>query len=69
MVFYFLIKIFISFATFFFFFGLTVLYRTSSIMFNKIQGNGNPWRISDDKGNASNALRIMPTVDFCEFLS
>lgn len=38
-------------------------------MFNKIQGNGNPWLISDDKGNASNALRIMPTVDFCEFLS
>ena len=52
-----------------FFFCLTALFRTSSIMFNKIQGNGSPWLLSDDKGNASNALRIMPTVDFCEFLS
>ena len=38
-------------------------------MFSKIQGNGNPWLLTDDKRNASNALRIMPTVDFCEFLS
>ena len=38
-------------------------------MFNKIQGNGSSWLLSDNKGDASNALRIMPTVHFCEFLS